>query len=39
MKLVSENVQTGHKTVIEFKHFKANVGMGDEVFAARSLEN
>jgi outer membrane lipoprotein-sorting protein len=39
MKLVSENVQTGHKTVIEFKHFKANVGVGDEVFAARSLEN
>jgi outer membrane lipoprotein-sorting protein len=39
MKLVSENVQTGHKTIIEFKHFKANVGVGDEVFAARSLEN
>jgi len=39
MKLVSENVQTGHKTLIEFKNFKANVGVGDEVFAARTLEN
>jgi hypothetical protein len=39
MKLTSENVQTGHKTLIEFTNFKANVGVGDEVFAARSLEN
>ena len=39
MKLISENVQTGHKTIIEFTNFKANVGVGDEVFAARSLEN
>jgi outer membrane lipoprotein-sorting protein len=39
MRLVSENVQTGHKTIIEFTNFKANVGVGDEVFAARSLEN
>jgi len=39
MKLISENVQTGHKTIIEFSDFKANVGIGDEVFAARSLEN
>jgi len=38
MRLVSENVQTGHKTIIEFSHFKANVGVGDEVFTARSLE-
>jgi uncharacterized protein len=39
MKLISENLQTGHKTVIEFTNFKANVGVGDEIFAARSLEN
>ena len=39
MKLISENVQTGHKTIIEFSNFKANVGVGDEIFAARSLEN
>ena len=38
MKLISENVQTGHKTIIEFTNFKANVGVGDEVFTARSLE-
>jgi len=39
MKLSAENVQTGHKTIIEFANFKANVGVGDEVFTARSLEN
>jgi outer membrane lipoprotein-sorting protein len=39
MKLSAENVQTGHKTVIEFSNFKANIGVGDEVFTARSLEN
>ena len=39
MKLTAENVQAGHKTIIEFTNFKANVGVGDELFAARSLEN
>ena len=39
MKLTAENVQTGHKTVIEFSHFRANVGVADEVFTARALEN
>jgi uncharacterized protein len=39
MELSSENVQTGHKTIIKFKNFKANVGVGDAVFAARSLDN
>lgn len=39
MKLTSENVQTGHKTVIEFADFKANVGVSDALFAARSLDN
>jgi len=38
MKLIAENVQTGHKTIIEFKNFKANVGIGDDVFAPSSLE-
>jgi len=38
MKVTAENVQTGHKTVIEFKNFAANVGVGDEVFTTRSLE-
>jgi outer membrane lipoprotein-sorting protein len=39
MKLTSENVQTGHRTIIEFTNFKANVGVGDELFTARALEN
>jgi len=38
MKLTAENVQTGHKTVIEFKNFKANVGVQDDVFTTRYLE-
>jgi len=38
MTLIGENVQTGHKTIIEFKNFKANVGVSDEVFTTRSLE-
>jgi outer membrane lipoprotein-sorting protein len=39
MELTAENVQTGHKTIIKFKNFKANVGVGDEIFTARSLDN
>jgi hypothetical protein len=38
MKLTAENVQTGHKTIIEFRNFKANVAIGDDVFTARSLD-
>lgn len=38
MVLESENVQTGHRTVIEFKNFKANVGVENEKFSVRSLE-
>lgn len=38
MKLLCENVQTGHKTVIEFSNFKADVGVGDDVFTTRSLD-
>ena len=39
MKQTSANVQTGHSTILEFKNFKANVGVGDNVFTTRSLEN
>lgn len=38
MKLIAENVQTSHKTVIEFKNFKAGVGVKDDVFTPRALE-
>jgi outer membrane lipoprotein-sorting protein len=38
MKLEAENVQSNHKTVITFENYKANVGVGDEYFKARSLE-
>lgn len=38
MELESENVQTGHKTIIEFSNFKANVGVSNEQFTARYLE-
>ena len=38
MILSAENLQTGHKTIIEFKNFKANVGVGDDVFTSRYLE-
>ena len=34
----SKNVQTNHKTVIELKNYKVNVGVKDEVFTARNLE-
>jgi uncharacterized protein len=38
MALEAENVQTGHKTILEFKNFKANQGVADDVFTTRSLE-
>ena len=38
MELESENVQTGHKTILEFKNFKANVGVSNDLFTARTLE-
>jgi outer membrane lipoprotein-sorting protein len=38
MILEAENVQSGHRTILEFKNFKANVGVGDEKFTARYLE-
>lgn len=38
MLLEAENLETGHKTVIEFKNYKANVGVSDEVFTTRYLE-
>jgi uncharacterized protein len=39
MRLVAENVQTNHKTIIELKNFKANVGISDAAFTPRALEN
>lgn len=38
MVLMAENVQTNHKTILEFKNFKANVGVSDEKFTTRYLE-
>jgi uncharacterized protein len=38
MKLTAENVQTGHKTVIEFTNFKANIGVKEDAFTTRNLE-
>ncbi len=38
MVLEAENVQTGHKTIIEFSNYKANVGVDREQFTARYLE-
>lgn len=38
MEIETQNVQTEHKTVIEFTNYKANVGIKDDVFTSRSLE-
>lgn len=38
MKLQAENVQTGHKTVIEFKNYKANVGVKNDYFKSQNLD-
>ncbi len=39
MRLVAENAQTHHKTVIDLKNFKANVGVSDASFTPQALEN
>lgn len=39
MKQTAANVQTRHTTVLEFKNFEANLGVNDNVFSTRSLEN
>ncbi len=39
MKQTSANVQTRHSTILEFKNFKANVGLNDSVFTTRSLDD
>ena len=39
MRMVAENVQTHHTTIIELTNFKANVGVSDEVFTPASLGN
>jgi outer membrane lipoprotein-sorting protein len=38
MYLEAENVQTDHRTILEFRNFKANVGIGDDKFTTRYLE-
>lgn len=38
MQLEAHNAQTGHKTILEFKNFKANAGVSDETFTTRYLE-
>ena len=38
MRLESRNVQTGHRTTIEYEEFAANVGVPDDVFTTRYME-
>jgi len=38
MKLTAEDLQTGHKTIIVFTNFKADVGVASDVFTSRYLE-
>jgi len=38
MQLEAHNVQSNHRTVLEFKNFKANQGVKDELFTTRYLE-
>jgi predicted RND superfamily exporter protein/outer membrane lipoprotein-sorting protein len=38
MELMAENVQSGHKTILEFRNFKAGVGVKSDLFTSRSLE-
>jgi len=39
MRLTAENAQTGHRTIIELKNFKANIGVGDAEFTPSYLEH
>ena len=38
MRLEASNVQTGHRTVIQFDNFKANQQVKDEFFTTRYME-
>ncbi len=38
MYLEAENVQSNHRTILEFKNFKANVGFSEDKFTTRYLE-
>ncbi|MBX9703335.1 MAG: outer membrane lipoprotein-sorting protein, partial [Silvanigrellaceae bacterium] len=38
MEIEAQNVQTGHKTILEFTNFKANVGLSVDLFTLRTLE-
>lgn len=39
MRLTAENVQTGHRTIIELENFRANTGVSDAEFTPSYLEN
>ncbi len=39
MKVEALNVQTKHKTIIEFEKYEANKGVSDEEFTARAIES
>jgi outer membrane lipoprotein-sorting protein len=38
MRLEAENLQTGHKTVVEFQNFKVNQQIKDDFFTTRYME-
>lgn len=38
MRLETDNVQTGHRTVIQFENFKANQNIKDDFFTTRYME-
>ena len=38
MRMKAENLQTGHKTVIDFTQYSADQNLGDQYFTARYLE-
>jgi outer membrane lipoprotein-sorting protein len=38
MRLESRNLQTGHRTTIEYEEFAANVGVPEDVFTTRYME-
>ncbi len=39
MRSTAENLQTGHRTAIEYQQFKANTGVADALFTAQALDH
>ena len=39
MRSTAENLQTGHRTTIEYQQFKANTGVADALFTAQALDH